>query len=110
MANIILTEITIKMLLESGLVEPGTIIYSDTKPVKTAKINSDGLISIDIDGQNNIGFHRPGGIKTMKKSIITAILVFCFFLASCGEAKQIGLGRIMIRKQKQIFQSQQKNR
>lgn len=60
MANIILTEITIKMLLESGLIKPGTNIYSDTHPVKTATINSDGLISIDIDGNRKL-FPYPSG-------------------------------------------------
>lgn len=65
MANIILTEITIKMLLESGLVEPGTIIYSDTKPVKTAKINSDGLISIDIDGNRKLYPYPSGAARAI---------------------------------------------
>lgn len=65
MANIILTEITIKILLESGLVEPGTIIYSDTKPVKTAKINSDGLISIDIDGNRKLYPYPSGAARAI---------------------------------------------
>lgn len=53
------------MLLESGLVEPGTIIYSDTKPVKTAKINSDGLISIDIDGNRKLYPYPSGAARAI---------------------------------------------
>ena len=39
-----LPEITLKMLLDEGIVEKGTVFYSDTKPTKTAKINSEGCI------------------------------------------------------------------
>lgn len=45
-----LTEITLKMLLEEGIIEKGTVLYSDTKPTKTVKINSEGCIELNIDG------------------------------------------------------------
>ncbi len=55
-----LTEITLKMLLEEGIIEKGTIFYSDTNPTKTAKINSDGLIELNIDGSQKL-YPFPSG-------------------------------------------------
>lgn len=45
-----LTEITIKMLLDEGIIENGTTLYSNTDPTKTAQINSEGFIKLNIEG------------------------------------------------------------
>jgi hypothetical protein len=55
-----LPEITLKMLLDEGIVEKGTVFYSDTKPTKTVKINSEGCIELNIDGSLKI-FPFPSG-------------------------------------------------
>jgi len=55
-----LTEITLKMLLDAGIIEKGTVLYSDTNPTKTAKINSEGCIEVNIDGSTKI-FPFPSG-------------------------------------------------
>ncbi len=55
-----LSEITLKMLLDEGIVENGTVFYSDTKPVKIAKINSEGYIELNIDGSLKV-FPFPSG-------------------------------------------------
>jgi hypothetical protein len=45
-----LTEITLKMLIDESIINPDVVLYSDTKPVRTAKLNSDGFIELNIDG------------------------------------------------------------
>lgn len=55
-----LTEITLKMLLDESIIEKGTVLYSNTNPIKTAKINSDGCIELNIDGSPKI-FPFPSG-------------------------------------------------
>src|SRR5690606_15132940 len=55
-----LTEITLKMLLDEGIIEKGTVLYSDTNPTKTAKINSDGFIDLNIDGSQKL-YPFPSG-------------------------------------------------
>lgn len=55
-----ITEITLKMIVDAGIISAETILYSDTTPVKTAKINSDGLIEINIDGNRKL-FPYPSG-------------------------------------------------
>lgn len=55
-----LTEITLKMLLDEGIIENGTVLYSDTNPTKTAKINSDGFIDLKIDGSQKL-YPFPSG-------------------------------------------------
>lgn len=55
-----LTEITLKMLLEEGIIEKGTILYSDTNPATTAKINSDGFIDLSINGNQKL-YPFPSG-------------------------------------------------
>ncbi|MES2734077.1 MAG: hypothetical protein V4714_20185 [Bacteroidota bacterium] len=55
-----LTEITLKMIVDAGLINADTALYSDTNPVKTAKINSDGFIEIDINGNRKL-FPYPSG-------------------------------------------------
>jgi hypothetical protein len=55
-----LTEITLKMLLDEGIIEKGTVLYSDTIPTKMAKINSDGFIDLNIDGSQKI-YPFPSG-------------------------------------------------
>jgi hypothetical protein len=44
-----LTEITLKMIVESGLLKPETTIYSSTKPPVSGKINNDGSITISFN-------------------------------------------------------------
>lgn len=44
-----LTEITLKMIVQAGLMEPETIIYSSTKPPVAAKVNSDGSITVPLN-------------------------------------------------------------
>ena len=58
--KIVLTEITLKMLLDEGIIENGTILYSDTIPTKAGKINAVGYIELDIDGHHKI-FPFPSG-------------------------------------------------
>jgi hypothetical protein len=55
-----LTEITLKMLLDDGIIEKGTVLYSETNPIKTAKINSDGFIDLNIDGTQKL-YPFPSG-------------------------------------------------
>ena len=55
-----LTEITLKMLLDEGIIEKGTVLYSDTNPEKKAKINSDGFIDLNIDGAQKL-YPFPSG-------------------------------------------------
>jgi len=55
-----LTEITLKMLLDESIIEKGTVLYSNTNPIKTAKINSGGCIELNIDGSLKI-FPFPSG-------------------------------------------------
>lgn len=44
-----LTEITLKMIVQSGLLKTETTIYSSTKPPVTGKINNDGSITISFN-------------------------------------------------------------
>jgi hypothetical protein len=97
MANIILTEITIKMLLESGLITPGTILYSDTNPVKTATINSDGLISIDVDGNRKF-FPYPSGAARALVNLSVNGWTFWKIKVN-GELEKISHLRIIYKKQ-----------
>lgn len=60
MKNIEITEITIKMLFESGIIKPNTILYSDTHPVFMATINQEGLIVIKKEGKIK-AFPYPSG-------------------------------------------------
>lgn len=52
-----LTEITLKMIVQAGLLQPETNIYSSTKPPVSAKINSDGSITVSF----NRTFPSPSG-------------------------------------------------
>jgi len=55
-----LTEITLKMLLDDGVIEKGTVLYSETNPIKTAKINPDVFIDLNIDGTQKL-YPFPSG-------------------------------------------------
>ena len=54
------TNITLKMILDSGLVEPSTCIYSSSQPEVKGKINCDGSITLPLDSQDKV-FHSPSG-------------------------------------------------
>jgi len=54
------TNITLKMILDSGLIEPGTNIYLSSHPEVKGKINSDGSITLPLDRQDKV-FHSPSG-------------------------------------------------
>jgi hypothetical protein len=54
------TNITLKMILDSGLVEAGTCIYSSSQPEVKGKINSDGSITLLLNRQDKV-FHSPSG-------------------------------------------------
>ena len=54
------TNITLKMILDSGLIEPDTLIYSSSQPEVKGKINSDGSITLLLDRQDKV-FHSPSG-------------------------------------------------
>ena len=56
----VLTEITLKMIIESGVMKPDTIIYSDSEPVICGKINDQGLIVLTIENEIKI-FPYPSG-------------------------------------------------
>jgi len=60
-----LTEITLKMLLDEGIIEKGTVLYSDTNPTKTAKINSDGFIDLNIDGSQKLNPFPSGAARAL---------------------------------------------
>lgn len=54
------TNITLKMILDSGLIEPGTCIYSSSQPQVKGKINSDGSITLLLDKEDKV-FQSPSG-------------------------------------------------
>ena len=54
------TNITLKMILDSGIIEPGTFIYSSSQPEVTGTINSDGSITILLKRQEKV-FYSPSG-------------------------------------------------
>lgn len=54
------TNITLKMILDSGIIEPDTFIYSSSQPEVKGKINSDGSITIPLNSQDKV-FHSPSG-------------------------------------------------
>jgi hypothetical protein len=60
-----LTEITLKMLLEEGIIKTGTILYSDTNPTKTAKITSEGYIDLNIDGKQKLYPYPSGAARAL---------------------------------------------
>lgn len=60
MEKLNVSEVTIKMLLDSGLVNPGDMIVSDTSPAVTAVINAKGEIEFDVNGAKKV-FAYPSG-------------------------------------------------
>lgn len=44
-----LTEITLKMIVDSGILKPETTIYSSTKQPVSGKINNDGSITVSFN-------------------------------------------------------------
>jgi hypothetical protein len=51
MNSLQITEITIKMLIDSGILEVNTKIYSNSKPVVIGTIDIDGLIQLKIGNE-----------------------------------------------------------
>ncbi|TBO42253.1 restriction system modified-DNA reader domain-containing protein [Pedobacter kyonggii] len=51
MSNIELTEVTLKMILDAGILKPGTRLFASTHPNVNALLTGDGKINIDFDGQ-----------------------------------------------------------
>jgi hypothetical protein len=62
-----LTEITLRMVMDSGLLTPGTLIYSSTDPVQTAVVNSDGTIKISGE---KVFYSPSGAAKSITDSSI----------------------------------------
>lgn len=58
--NIALTEITLKMLFDSGIIKEGMIFFAVTDENRTAKINSEGSLEFELNG-NNVSFPFPSG-------------------------------------------------
>lgn len=55
-----LTDITLKMIIEAGILIPDTKIFSESVPVQCGKINGDGLIELSIKNEIKI-FPYPSG-------------------------------------------------
>lgn len=60
-----ITEITLKMIFDAGIISTNTILYSNTIPVKTAKINSDGFIIIDVEGETKLYPYPSGAARSI---------------------------------------------
>lgn len=61
------TEISLKMIVESGLITPGTVIYSSSEPQATAKINADGSVSLYINGSLKTYAYPSGAARAVTK-------------------------------------------
>jgi hypothetical protein len=67
MGFIEITNITLKMIVDSGLIKPNTTIYSLSQPQVTGKINSDGSITLIIDNQNKVFISPSGAAREVVK-------------------------------------------
>lgn len=53
-------DITLKMIIDSGLIKPDTKVFASSNPEISGKINQDGSISLFIDNQQK-NFPFPSG-------------------------------------------------
>jgi len=54
------TNVTLKMIIDSGLIEPDTKIYSSSQPEIIGNVKEDGTITLFIDNQDKV-FYSPSG-------------------------------------------------
>jgi len=67
MGFIEITNITLKMVVDSGLIKPDTTIYSQSHPQVIGKINSDGSITLIMDNQNKVFISPSGAARRVVK-------------------------------------------
>lgn len=61
------TNITLKMILDSGLIEPDTLIYSSSQPEVKGKINGDGSITLLLDREDKVFLSPSGAARAVVK-------------------------------------------
>jgi len=54
------SDITLKMIIDSGLIKPDTKVFASSNPEISGKINHDGSISLFVDNQQKT-FPYPSG-------------------------------------------------
>jgi hypothetical protein len=74
------TNITLKMLIDMGLIKPGTILYSSSKPMVTGEINDDGSITLDLNNQTLIFQSPSGAARAIRKSSVNGWTFWKIFI------------------------------
>jgi hypothetical protein len=78
-----LTEITLKMLFEDGIVKNGTVLYSSSNPIKTAMINSEGCIQLNINGSQKIFPYPSGAARALVNLSVNGWIFWKIKISNC---------------------------
>jgi len=60
-------DITLSMIIEAGLLQPGTIIYAASDINITGLLNKDGSINLMIDGKERVFPYPSGAARAIRK-------------------------------------------
>jgi len=96
MIDMELTEVTLKMIIDSGLLKPNTIIYSDSNPLVNGKLTNEGSIVLTIDNITKTYFYPSGAARFVVKVSVNG---WIFWKVKVGnEMKQLSYFRELYKK------------
>ena len=75
-----ITNITLKMIIDSGLIKPDTTIYSLSQPQVIGNINSDGSITLVVDNQNKVFISPSGAAREVVKLSVNGWIFWKIFI------------------------------
>lgn len=91
MGFIEITNITLKMIVNSGLIKPDTTIYSLSQPQVMGKINTDGSITLVINNQNKTFISPSGAAREVVKLSVNGWTFWKIFIDN--EYKELSILR-----------------
>lgn len=80
-------DITLKMIIDSGLIKPDTKVYSSINPEIIGNINHDGSISFFIDNQQKIFPFPSGAARAIAKTSVNGWLFWK--IMDSGQLKEL---------------------